>query len=53
MLKERGQDILAEKCPKCGEKMWNMQTCHLFCGNCGAHLDCTDKGCSNNPESTW
>jgi len=21
-----------------------MQACHMFCPNCGAHLDCSDKG---------
>jgi len=24
--------------------MVNMQACHLFCPNCGSHLDCSDKG---------
>lgn len=32
------------ECPICGHKMDRMQACHLHCGNCGAVLDCTDKG---------
>lgn len=32
------------KCPRCEENMKNMQACHLFCANCGSHLDCSDKG---------
>lgn len=31
-------------CPRCGTKMDDMQACHMVCGNCGAHLDCSDKG---------
>ncbi len=31
-------------CPRCEEKMTAMQSCHLICTNCGAHLDCSDKG---------
>ena len=31
-------------CPKCESKMVDMQACHMFCPNCGAHLDCSDKG---------
>ena len=25
-------------------KMKKMTACHLICPNCGAHLDCSDKG---------
>jgi len=32
------------KCPKCNQVMSHMQACHLICKNCGAHLDCSDKG---------
>jgi len=32
------------KCPKCDNKMVDMQVCHMFCPNCGTHLDCSDKG---------
>lgn len=38
----RGNDAIA--CPRCNHKMIEMQACHLLCGNCGAHLDCSDKG---------
>jgi len=27
------------RCPKCDEPMEQMQACHLFCPNCGSHLD--------------
>jgi hypothetical protein len=29
---------------RCENKMAGMQACHMFCPNCGAHLDCSDKG---------
>ena len=32
------------KCPRCDNKMVDMQACHMFCPKCGAHLDCSDKG---------
>ena len=32
------------KCPRCDKKMISMQSCHMICANCGAHLDCSDKG---------
>ena len=32
------------KCPKCNQVMLHMQACHMICKNCGAHLDCSDKG---------
>ncbi len=32
------------KCPKCENKMINLQACHMFCPKCGSHLDCSDKG---------
>ena len=32
------------ECPICGHTMDRMQACHLHCNNCGAVLDCTDKG---------
>lgn len=56
MLKEKkGLVILAkyERCNRCGYKMQHVQACHLFCPNCGSVLDCSDKGMSNNPNSTW
>jgi hypothetical protein len=31
-------------CPKCNEKMNKFTACHMICPNCGAHLDCSDKG---------
>ncbi len=31
-------------CPICNYEMIEMQSCHLICKNCGAHLDCSDKG---------
>lgn len=31
-------------CMRCGHQMITFQTCHLICKNCGAHLDCSDKG---------
>jgi len=31
-------------CPICENEMDKMQACHLVCNNCGAHLDCSDKG---------
>lgn len=33
-----------QDCPKCNFKMKNMTACHMICPNCGAHLDCSDKG---------
>lgn len=33
-----------KECPKCGFDMKKMTACHLICPNCGAHLDCSDKG---------
>jgi hypothetical protein len=32
------------KCPRCNEKMNELNACHLICPNCGGHLDCSDKG---------
>jgi hypothetical protein len=32
------------ECPICEKKMVAMQSCHMICTNCGAHLDCSDKG---------
>ena len=37
-----GRDAIA--CPRCSKDMTAIQACHMFCGNCGAHLDCSDKG---------
>lgn len=34
----------ATRCPRCNEAMTSIQPCHMFCCNCGAHLDCSDKG---------
>ena len=38
-----GQDGPVD-CPRCGSGMVDMQACHMFCPNCGSHLDCSDKG---------
>jgi len=38
---DKGRKI---ECPRCGRNMTKMQPCHLICSNCGAHLDCSDKG---------
>ena len=38
------QDCNAIKCPRCGNAMIDIQACHMLCCNCGAHLDCSDKG---------
>ena len=32
------------ECPVCGKIMTEIQACHLLCRNCGAVLDCSDKG---------
>ncbi|MCL5404287.1 MAG: hypothetical protein M1125_00385 [Candidatus Marsarchaeota archaeon] len=32
------------KCLLCGHSMLRMQACHLKCPNCGAEMDCSDKG---------
>ncbi|MDH3276806.1 MAG: hypothetical protein OEM21_01770 [Nitrosopumilus sp.] len=32
------------RCPRCDNKMVDIQACHMFCPKCGAHLDCSDKG---------
>lgn len=37
-------DSGAVACPRCSHAMIEMQACHLLCGNCGSHLDCSDKG---------
>lgn len=31
-------------CPRCGYPMQRLQPCHLKCSNCGAEMDCSDKG---------
>jgi len=31
-------------CPRCGFEMKHMQACHMICPNCGAHMDCSEKG---------
>ena len=38
--------LVADKheCPVCGRMMTEIQVCHLLCRNCGAVLDCSDKG---------
>ena len=33
-----------ELCPICDTIMTDIQACHLKCLNCGAQLDCSDKG---------
>ncbi len=35
---------MSVECPKCGEEMNVFTVCHMICPNCGAHLDCSDKG---------
>ena len=37
-------DPKQNKCIICGGKMIDIQVCHLRCENCGAVLDCSDKG---------
>ena len=32
------------ECYRCGFQMIEIQPCHLLCPNCGAELDCSDKG---------
>ena len=32
------------ECPRCNEKMLDVQACHLLCPRCGSHMDCSDKG---------
>lgn len=32
------------KCLRCGEIMIDIQVCHMLCPNCGAVMDCSDKG---------
>ncbi|HEV8405022.1 MAG TPA: hypothetical protein VGQ13_03855 [Nitrososphaera sp.] len=39
---EAEQEVI--NCPRCGFEMMHMQACHMFCSNCGVHLDCSDKG---------
>ena len=31
-------------CPRCETTMNKLTACHMICPNCGAHLDCSDKG---------
>ena len=31
-------------CPICNDSMKNIQPCHIKCFNCGAEMDCSDKG---------
>lgn len=31
-------------CYRCEFTMKKLNACHLICSNCGAHLDCSDKG---------
>jgi predicted RNA-binding Zn-ribbon protein involved in translation (DUF1610 family) len=31
-------------CPKCDFEMGSLSACHLRCPNCGAEMDCSDKG---------
>ena len=33
-----------QRCPMCKYDMVAIQPCHLFCFNCGAQMDCSDKG---------
>jgi len=35
---------LKHKCPICEEEMGELSACHLRCNNCGAEMDCSDKG---------
>ena len=31
-------------CLRCGFEMGELSSCHLRCTNCGAEMDCSDKG---------
>lgn len=31
-------------CPRCAFEMGELSACHLRCTNCGAEMDCSDKG---------
>jgi hypothetical protein len=33
-----------EICPNCDYDMVEIQPCHVMCFNCGAQMDCSDKG---------
>ena len=33
-----------EVCMMCGHLMEELSVCHLRCDNCGAEMDCSDKG---------
>ncbi len=35
---------VTEMCPICDTIMTDLSSCHLQCRNCGAQLDCSDKG---------
>jgi hypothetical protein len=39
---EEEQEVI--DCPRCGFKMKHLQPCHMMCPNCGAHMDCSEKG---------
>lgn len=39
-----GEDQQVIDCPRCGFEMKHLQACHMICPNCGAHLDCSEKG---------
>jgi Zn finger protein HypA/HybF involved in hydrogenase expression len=39
-----GEDEEVINCLRCGFEMKYMQACHMICPNCGAHLDCSEKG---------
>ena len=36
--------IKSRMCDRCGETMKEIQPCHLKCFNCGAEMDCSEKG---------
>ncbi len=40
-MSEEREDVV---CPVCGYSMEYLQACHVRCPNCGAELDCDDKG---------
>ena len=44
MKVKSSNDEQAHVCLVCGHMMFKMQACHLKCPNCGAEMDCSDKG---------
>ncbi len=44
MQVKKSNDEDVHKCLVCGYEMVKMQACHIKCVNCGAEMDCSDKG---------